>query len=89
MRFSELDALARRDESSEERQHHDQRRAELLGALHAGIAIRDAREAAGLSQAELAARIGTAEAALARMEAGCATLTLGLLQRVTEALGLP
>ena len=60
MQFSELDELARKDESPDERSYHDQRRAELRAALYAGIAIRDAREEAGLSQTELAARIGIA-----------------------------
>jgi ribosome-binding protein aMBF1 (putative translation factor) len=68
MRFKELDELARKDETSEER-----------AALYAGIAIRDAREEAGLSQTELAARIGIAPSALSRIEAGRANLTLGTL----------
>jgi transcriptional regulator with XRE-family HTH domain len=37
----------------------------------------------------LAARIGIAQSALSRIEAGRANLTLGTLQRVTDALGLP
>ena len=77
MRFTELDELARKDETPEERTYHDQRRAELRAALYAGIAIRDAREEAGLSQTELAARIGIAQSALSRIEAGRANLTLG------------
>lgn len=89
MRFKELDEIARQDETPEERVHHDQRRAELRAALYAGIAIRDAREEAGLSQTELAARIGIAQSALSRIEAGRANLTLGTLQRVTDALGVP
>jgi DNA-binding XRE family transcriptional regulator len=52
------------------------------------IAIRDAREETGLSQTELAARIGIAQSALSRIEAGRANLTLGTLQRVTDALGV-
>ena len=89
MRSKELDELVRRDETPEERAYHDRRRAELRAALYAGIAIRDAREKAGLSQTELAARIGIAQSALSRIEAGRANLTLGTLQRVTDALGLP
>jgi ribosome-binding protein aMBF1 (putative translation factor) len=89
MRFTELDELARKDETRAERARHDQRRAELRAALYAGIAIRDAREEAGLSQTELAARIGIAQSALSRIEAGRANLTLGTLQRVTDALGIP
>lgn len=89
MRFTELDERARTGETPDERVHHDRRRAELRAALYAGIAIRDAREEAGLSQTELAARIGIAQSALSRIEAGRANLTLGTLQRVTDALGLP
>ena len=91
MRFKELDELARRDETPEERAYHDRRRAELRAALYAGIAIRDAREEAGLSQTELAARVGIAQSALSRIEAGRANLTLGTLQRVTTfpTSGLP
>jgi ribosome-binding protein aMBF1 (putative translation factor) len=44
-----------------ERTYHDRRRAELRAALYAGIAIRDAREETGLSQTEVAARIGIAQ----------------------------
>jgi len=88
MQFNELDKLARRDENPDERSYHDHRRAELRAALYAGIAIRDAREEAGLSQTELAARIGIAQSALSRIEAGRANLTLGTLQRVTRALGV-
>lgn len=72
-----------------ERAVHDRRRSELRAALRAGIAIRNAREGAGLTQTELAARIGIAQSALSRIEAGRANLTLGTLQRVTEALDLP
>lgn len=74
---------------SAERIHHDQRRAELRAGFYAGIAIRDAREEAGLSRTELAARIGIAQSALSRIEAGRVNLTLGTLPRVTDALGVP
>lgn len=89
MRFNELDKLARKDETHEERKRHDQRRAGMRAALYTGIAIRDAREEAGLSQTELAARVGMAQSALSRIEAGRANLTLGTLQRVADALGVP
>lgn len=88
MRIDELDEAVRKDETQEERIHHDKRRAQLRAALYAGIAIHDAREEAGLSQTELAARIGIAQSALSRIEAGRANLTLGTLQRVTDALGV-
>ncbi len=47
------------------------------------------REAAGLSQRDLAARMGTSQAAIARLEAGGVGATLTTLQRAaTTALGL-
>ena len=57
-------------------------------ALDVGAKVRDAREAAGLSQRELAARMGTSQAAVARLEAGGVGATLTTLQKVATALGL-
>lgn len=57
-------------------------------ALDVAEKVRDAREATGLSQTELAARMGTSEAAVARLEAGDAGATLTTLQKVATALGL-
>jgi DNA-binding XRE family transcriptional regulator len=48
----------------------------------------DAREGAGLTQTELAARIGIAQSALSRIEAGRTNLTLGMFRRIAEALGV-
>jgi len=45
-------------------------------ATEVGEQIRDAREEAGLSQRELAARMGTSQAAVARLEAGGVGSTL-------------
>lgn len=56
--------------------------------LEMGEKIRDAREAAGLSQRELAARMGTFQAAIARLEAGGVGATLTTLQKVATALDL-
>ena len=50
--------------------------------------VRQAREGRGLTQAELAARIGSTQPALARLEAGGVTPNLDTLHRVAEALGL-
>ena len=47
-----------------------------------------AREAAGLSQRELARRMGTSQAAIDRLESGGVGATLTTLQRVATALGL-
>ncbi len=57
-------------------------------ALEVGERVRDAREAAGLSQRELAARMGTSQAAVARLEAGGTGATLTTLQKVASALDL-
>jgi ribosome-binding protein aMBF1 (putative translation factor) len=57
-------------------------------ALDVGEKVRDAREAAGLSQRELAARMGTSQAAVARLEAGGVGATLTTLQKVAAALDL-
>ena len=57
-------------------------------ALEGGEKVRDAREAAGLSQRELAARVGTSQAAVARLEAGSVGATLTMVQNVAAALGL-
>jgi ribosome-binding protein aMBF1 (putative translation factor) len=57
-------------------------------ALDVGEKVRDAREAAGLSQRELASRMGTSQAAVARLEAGGVGATLTTLQKVAAALDL-
>ena len=57
-------------------------------ALEVGEQVRDAREAAGLTQRELASRMGTSQAAIARLEAGGVGATLTTLQKVTTALNL-
>lgn len=57
-------------------------------ALDVGDKVRDARESAGLSQRELAARMGTSQAAVARLEAGGVGATLTTLQRMAAALDL-
>jgi ribosome-binding protein aMBF1 (putative translation factor) len=57
-------------------------------AIDLGEQVRDAREAAGLSQRDLAARMGTSQAAVARLEAGGAAATLTTIQRVATALDL-
>jgi ribosome-binding protein aMBF1 (putative translation factor) len=56
-------------------------------ALDVGEQIRDAREEAGLSQRGLAKKMGTSQAAIARLEAGGVGDTLTTLHRVAVALG--
>lgn len=57
-------------------------------AVEVGDQVRDARESAGLNQRELAARMGTSQAAVARLEAGGVGATLTTLQKVATALDL-
>jgi len=57
------------------------RRKELAGEL---VKL---RQAAGLSQTEVAARMGTSQSAVARLEAGQGDLRLSSLERYAAALG--
>lgn len=50
--------------------------------------LRSARERLGLTQAELATRIGSTQPAIARLEAGGVTPNLNTLRRIASALGL-
>jgi len=50
--------------------------------------VRSSREAAGLSQAELAARMGTKQPAIARLEHAQAWPKIPVLQKLARALGL-
>ena len=74
--------------SDDERAEFDETYEATRLALEVGERVRDAREAAGLSQRELAARMGTSQAAVARLEAGGTGATLTTLQKVATALGL-
>ncbi|MBK9180508.1 MAG: helix-turn-helix transcriptional regulator [Acidimicrobiales bacterium] len=74
--------------TAEERAVFDETYASTRLALDVGEKVRDAREAAGLSQRELAARMGTSQAAVARLEAGGVGATLTTLQKVAAALDL-
>lgn len=71
-----------------ERSEYDRAYAEARLAAEVGERIHAAREAAGLSQRELARRMGTSQAAIDRLEAGGVGATLTTLQRVATALDL-
>jgi ribosome-binding protein aMBF1 (putative translation factor) len=71
-----------------ERSEYDQAYAEARLAAEVGERIHAAREAAGLSQRELARRMGTSQAAIDRLESGGVGATLTTLQRVATALDL-
>src|SRR3954470_1273580 len=52
-----------------------------------GTLVRDARRHRGLTQLQLAERLGTSQSAVARIEQGGQNLTLELLGRLSAALG--
>lgn len=56
--------------------------------LAARLQLRWAREDAGLTQRELATRVGVSQQAIAKLESPDANLTLQTLERVAHALGL-
>ena len=74
--------------SQAERAEYDRAYAAARLAAEVGERVREAREAAGLSQRELARRMGTSQAAIARLEAGGVGATLTTLQRAASALGM-
>ena len=74
--------------SAAERAEFDETYAATRLALEFGEKVQNARESAGLSQRDLAARMGTSQAAVARLEAGGVGSTLTTLQRVADALGM-
>lgn len=49
--------------------------------------LRALRQRAGITQADLALRLGTTQSAVARMEAGQRRMSLSTVRRVAEALG--
>lgn len=60
--------------------------AEAQRAFLIGQAVRERRQALGLSQTELAARAGMTQPALSRLEAGGVVPTIPLLERISAAL---
>lgn len=60
--------------------------AEAGRAFLIGQAVRERRQALGLSQTELAARAGMTQPALSRLEAGGVIPTIPLLERISAAL---
>ena len=86
--WTQMSEARRKAMNEAERAEYDRAYAEAKLAAEVGERIRAARETAGLSQRDLAARMGTSQAAVARLEAGGVGATLTTLQRVAVALGL-
>jgi len=74
----------RRMDSPAARAGYDQARS----AYEIGRMVRELREARGLSQRELAARMGTTQSVVGRLEAGGSRPTIVTLDRVAQALGV-
>ena len=78
------DLRERRMDSPAARAGYEQARS----AYEIGRMVRELREARGLSQRELAARMGTTQSVVGRLEAGGSRPTIVTLDRVADALGL-
>lgn len=74
--------------TTEERVEFDAAYRAAALAAEVGEQIRDAREAAGMTQRQLAEGMRTSQAAVARLEAGGVGATLTTLQKVAEVLSL-
>jgi transcriptional regulator with XRE-family HTH domain len=72
-----------------DREEYDRARAaaELAGAM--AELVYGMRSKAGLTQTELAARMGTTQSSVARMESGGSLPTIDMLARLAHATGVP
>jgi ribosome-binding protein aMBF1 (putative translation factor) len=86
--WTEVNATKLAAMSPEERTAYERGYAEAQLAAEVGERVRCAREAAGLTQRQLAASMGTSQAAIARLEAGGVGATLTTLHRVAVAVGM-
>ena len=59
----------------------------MAGVINIGNLVRSARESAGLSQAELAARVGTTQPVVSRWERGHEEPRLSTLAKLARACG--
>jgi transcriptional regulator with XRE-family HTH domain len=60
---------------------------QTLSRLRTGLLIREARQHAGLSQRDLAARLGTKQSVVSRWERGIDTPRIETLGRILQACG--
>ena len=79
------------DQAKAERRDSESRRRGYRHAqesLALGIRVRTERERRGITQSQLAERMGTSQPSVARLEAGGVTPSLDTLHRVADALRL-
>lgn len=90
MKLTTLDEMIDRDLGpigTPERDEFEAQLAEELHAYHVGKAIKQAREAQHLTQAQLGERMGVHKAQICRLESG-KSITLASMMRVFKALGV-
>ena len=73
--------------TTEERSEFESAYRQAALAARVGEAARDLRESAGLSQGQLARRMGIQQQAVSRIECGEGGMTLASVQRFADALG--
>lgn len=83
-----LDDLRRRI-PVEDRAAYDAAYAEATAAGRLGDAVHRLREAAGLSEAALAERVGVGEEEIAAAEEGDPSVTVAFVAQLARALGVP
>ncbi len=60
-----------------------------MNASTLGVKLASERRGAGLTQSDLAARMGTTQSVISRIESGRVTPTLEMIERYARALGRP
>jgi transcriptional regulator with XRE-family HTH domain len=85
--FCTSDALARSTQPPSQQVQDSDRSDEFGLAREFGARLREIRERAGLSQEEIAARLGIAQPYLSRVERGLANPSLRVCERLVDAVG--
>jgi len=84
--FRELEADALAAMNSEERIRFDAAAEEEEARLRLAELVYEARTSAGLTQAALAARIGSQQSVISAIENGAQVPTFGMMRRIARAL---
>ena len=86
-KYEDLRAKSLAAMTQEERAVYDEAYEQAGVALRLAELFYDTRVAAGLSQTELAKRMGTSQPVIARIEGGGSTPTVDMLDRLARATG--